>query len=164
MILLKAYIPILILLNIGEGGLHRYKSNAWVWRMTCDRSVVFSRSSGFLHQYNWPPRYSWNIVENDVKHHQTSKQTHTHIYIYVWKLNQTVLELDLWVVKFCSYLDGIWTHTIDTLQHQSLSLMSSALHHSATSAILKYGFNSRSVTLSRKKNLEVDIRNVSKRV
>jgi hypothetical protein len=62
--------------------LHRYKSNAWVWRMTCDRSVVFSRSSGFLHQCNWPPRYSWNIVENDVKHHQTSKQTHIYIYIY----------------------------------------------------------------------------------
>jgi hypothetical protein len=31
--------------------------------------------------------------------------------------------------NFCSSLDGIWTHTIDTLQHQSLSLMSSALDH-----------------------------------
>jgi hypothetical protein len=30
-------------------------------------------------------------------------------------------------------LDGIWTHTIDTLQHHSLSLMSSALDHSNTS-------------------------------
>jgi hypothetical protein len=56
--------------------------------------------------------------------------------IYVWNLNQTVLELDLWI--FRSSLDGIWTHTIDTLQHQSLSLMSSALDHSTTSAILKY--------------------------
>ena len=51
-----------------------------------------------------------------------------YIYIYVWKLNQTVLELD-----FCSSLDGIWTHTIDTLQHHSLSLTSSALDHSTTS-------------------------------
>jgi hypothetical protein len=42
-----------------------------------------------------------------------------YIYIYVWKLNQTVLELDFWAVKFCSSLDGIWTRTIDTLQHQS---------------------------------------------
>jgi hypothetical protein len=58
-----------------------------------------------------------------------------YIYIYVWKLNQTVLELDLWAVKFCSSLNGIWTHTIDTLQHQSLSLMSSALDHSTISAI-----------------------------
>ena len=29
---------------------------------TCDRSVVFPGYSGFLHQYNWPPRYNWNIV------------------------------------------------------------------------------------------------------
>ena len=55
------------------------------------------------------------------------------LYIYVWKLNQTVLELDFRAVKFCSSLDGIWTHTIDTLQHHSLSLTSSALDHSTTS-------------------------------
>ena len=24
---------------------------------------------GFLHQWNWPPRYNWNIDENGVKHH-----------------------------------------------------------------------------------------------
>ena len=23
----------------------------------------------FLHQYNWPPRYNWNIVKRGVKHH-----------------------------------------------------------------------------------------------
>ena len=42
--------------------------------------------------------------------------------------------------------------------------MSSALDHSATSAMLKYTFNSRSVTLSCKENLEIDIKHVSKRV
>jgi len=52
-----------------------------------------------------------------------------YIYIYVWKLNPTVLELDIWADKFCSSLDAICTHTIDTLRHQSLSLMSSALCH-----------------------------------
>ena len=36
----------------------------------CNRSVVFSGYSGFPHQYNWPPRYNWNIVESGVKHHQ----------------------------------------------------------------------------------------------
>ena len=41
--------------------------------VTCDRSVVFSRYSGLLHQKNWPPRYNWNIVESAVKHHQTNK-------------------------------------------------------------------------------------------
>ena len=35
--------------------------------------------------------------------------------------------------NFCSSLDGIWTHTIDTLQHHSLSLTSSALDHWTTS-------------------------------
>ena len=64
--------------------------------------------------------------------------------------------------NLCSSLDGIWswTHTIDALQHHSLSLMSSALDHSTTSSILKYSFNSRSDTLSRKENLEIDIRHV----
>jgi hypothetical protein len=39
--------------------------------------------------------------------------------------------LDVCIIYFIS---GIWTHTIDTLQHQSLSLMSRALDHSTTSA------------------------------
>ena len=38
--------------------------------MTCDRLVVISGYSGFLHQYNWPPRYNWDIVESAVKHHK----------------------------------------------------------------------------------------------
>ena len=38
--------------------------------VTCDRLMVFSASSDFLHQENWPPRYSWNIVESDVKQHK----------------------------------------------------------------------------------------------
>ena len=28
---------------------------------------------GFLHQENWPPRYSWNIVEGGVKHHNLTR-------------------------------------------------------------------------------------------
>jgi len=38
----------------------------------CDRSVVFSGYSGFLHQLNWLPRYNWNIFESGVKHHNVS--------------------------------------------------------------------------------------------
>ena len=86
------------------------------------------------------------------------------MYIYVWKLNQTVLELDFRAVKFCSSLYVIWTHTIDTLQHHSGSLTSSALDHSTTSTPYKRSFNSRSVTLSRKENLGIDVRHVYKRV
>ena len=55
-----------------------------------------------------------------------------------------MLELDFIAVKFfCSSLDGIWTHTIVTLQHHSLSLTSSALDHSTISTPLKRSFNSR---------------------
>ena len=56
-------------------------------------------------------------------------QSYRHnIYIYVWKLNQTVLELDFSAIIFCSSLDGIWTHTIDTLQHHSLSFKTTQSH------------------------------------
>jgi hypothetical protein len=85
-------------------------------------------------------------------------------FIYVWKLNQTMLELDFRAVKFCSSLDGIWTHTIDTLQHHSLSLTSSALDHSTTSTPFKRSSNNRSVTFSRKANLGIDVRHVYKRI
>jgi hypothetical protein len=37
--------------------------------MTCDRH------SAFLHHWNWPPPYNWNIVESGLKHHQANKQT-----------------------------------------------------------------------------------------
>ena len=33
-------------------------------------SMVFSGYSGFLHQLNWPPRYSWNIIGSGIKHHR----------------------------------------------------------------------------------------------
>jgi hypothetical protein len=35
--------------------------------VTCGRSVDFSGYSGFLHQQNWLPQYSWNIVESGIK-------------------------------------------------------------------------------------------------
>ena len=40
--------------------------------VTCGRSVVFSGYSDYLHQYNWPPWYSWNIVENGAIHHNSN--------------------------------------------------------------------------------------------
>jgi hypothetical protein len=59
-------------------------------------------------------------------------------YIYVWKFISTVLELGFWAAKCLFSLDEIWTHTIETMQHQSLSLVSSAKDYPATSAKLKY--------------------------
>jgi hypothetical protein len=37
--------------------------------------IKFVRNSGFLHQYNWPPWYNWNIVESDIKHHKQNPIT-----------------------------------------------------------------------------------------
>jgi hypothetical protein len=52
--------------------------------VTCDWSVVFSGSSGFLHQLKWPPGYNWNI---ELKHHQGNKQTltsHNFVLIFIF--------------------------------------------------------------------------------
>ena len=54
--------------------------------VTCDRSVVFCGSSGFLYQLNWPPRFNWNIVESGIKHHQTNKQTNKQEFPCLWCL------------------------------------------------------------------------------
>jgi hypothetical protein len=35
----------------------------------CDRSVVFSGYSGFLHELKLMPLYNWNIVGIGIKHH-----------------------------------------------------------------------------------------------
>jgi hypothetical protein len=39
--------------------------------VTCCKMVVFSGYSCFLHQWNWAPRYNWNIVESGIKRHST---------------------------------------------------------------------------------------------
>ena len=52
--------------------------------VTCGRSVVFLRYSGFLHQYNWPSWYHWNIAVSWVEHHKNHPWT--------------------WLCSDCSYL------------------------------------------------------------
>ena len=55
-----------------------------------------------------------------------------YIYIYVWKLNQTVLELDFIAVKFLFFpRRDLNPHHLYTAHH-SLSPTSSALDHSTT--------------------------------
>jgi hypothetical protein len=48
--------------------------------VTCDRSVVFSGYSGFLHQSNVPPRYTWDIVKSAC----TNPEKRTVMYMCVW--------------------------------------------------------------------------------
>ena len=52
----------------------RYNIMWYSLSVTYDRLVVFSWYCGFLHQWNWPPRYSWNIIESGVKHHKPNHQ------------------------------------------------------------------------------------------
>ena len=61
--------------DVGSSNLDQGEVYNIMWQslsMTCDRSVVFTSSSSFLHQWNWPPRYNWNIVESGIEHHQTN--------------------------------------------------------------------------------------------
>jgi len=37
------------------------------------KTVIISGYSCFLHQWNWPPRYNWSIVESGIKHHKTNQ-------------------------------------------------------------------------------------------
>ena len=46
--------------------------------VTCERSVVFSRYSCFLHQKNWSPRYNSNIIESGIKHHTPPPRQEVH--------------------------------------------------------------------------------------
>jgi hypothetical protein len=55
-------------------------------------SVVFSGYSSFLHQYNWPPQYSWNIVESGVTH-QEPKPTYLCVITLVFVLRRIYILL-----------------------------------------------------------------------
>ena len=44
--------------------------------VNCDRSLSFSGYSSFLHQWNWPPRYNWNIFESGDKLHKPKPSVH----------------------------------------------------------------------------------------
>jgi hypothetical protein len=61
--------------NLNQGEV--YNIMWYILSVTCNRSVVFSRHSDFLHQWNWLPRYNWNIVESSIKHHKKNKETNT---------------------------------------------------------------------------------------
>ena len=55
---------------------------------TCGRLVVFSGDTSFFHQYNWPPRYSWNIVESGIPPwNQPTKVINSHEPINIYTLH-----------------------------------------------------------------------------
>jgi hypothetical protein len=48
-----------------------------VFQWLATGQLFLSGYSGFLHQLNWPPRYSWNIAESDIKHHYPNNNPQT---------------------------------------------------------------------------------------
>ena len=66
------------------------------------------------------------------------EKKHIYIYIYVWKLNQTVLELDFRAVRFLFFPRRDFELTPLIHCSTSLSLTSSALDHSTTSTPFIY--------------------------
>jgi hypothetical protein len=127
----------------------------------CDQFVSnYGRFYDFLHEYSWNVVDSWsstnqkrgiqftNIYQSMLKLKAHSGFHDFFRFWYIWEykygsilwLEDGNLYLRLRKMSHIIYavngkvspLDGIWTHTIDT--HPSLSLMSSALDHSTTSA------------------------------
>ena len=43
------------------------------------------------HQYRWPPRYNWNIVESGVKHYSTNPNTGNWIHLSVFLYNLSLV-------------------------------------------------------------------------
>jgi hypothetical protein len=72
------------------------------------RSMVFSGYTGFLHQYIWPSRYNWNIVESDVTHHNHNPNymAYTMYLINVkWIIASTTMHFDIYCVMLVVYRD-----------------------------------------------------------
>ena len=87
--------------------------------VTCDMSVVFSEHSGFLHQYNWPPWYNWNIFESGIKHHKPNPISNRlypasvlfESYYYTTRIGHTITYLSiLHVGCFCKKLNCLSTY------------------------------------------------------
>ena len=117
-----------------------------IWSSTSPRQLQSPMNKYYLYRRSFYSRkhfktfydfYSISCIKiytlwgKSLKGH-TLKYNQRFIYIGL-KIKQNCQNQIFELTIFCSSLDGISTHTIDTLQHQSL--MSSALDHSATSAI-----------------------------
>jgi hypothetical protein len=54
-----------------------YSIQHYVIRLSVTSGRSDSGHSGFLNQYNWLPRYNWNIVESGIKHHNPNPRMRT---------------------------------------------------------------------------------------
>jgi hypothetical protein len=58
------------------------------------RSMVFCGYSGILHQYNWSPRYNWNIVESGVKHHTPEQSVRSYDKVVYCLWSSVILDIN----------------------------------------------------------------------
>jgi hypothetical protein len=78
----------------------RYTIMLWSLSVTCGRSVLFSRYSGFPHRSIWPPRYNWNIVEHGVNHYKPNQTNQTESLIYSRKSRNGCIYV---TIKICYF-------------------------------------------------------------
>ena len=89
-------------------------SCTWYNSMWSSLSVICGRSVDFS-QYNWPPRYNWNIIESDVRHHNPPPS----IFPIDWTINSCPFEWPYWPIcllphlkqqrwnQLCCYMKGV---------------------------------------------------------
>ena len=73
--------------------------------------------SGFLHQWNWPPQYSWNIVESGFEHHSPNPCI-SHIPNWVYNEGWTYYLLEKYltiIVLFWNMKENIFILTWNNL-------------------------------------------------
>jgi hypothetical protein len=92
----------------------------------------------FLHQYDWPPRYSWNIVESGVKHHNP----HNLSIVYCIREIQIGFSLyKLFIGKFCAkYRYRCISIYIIPQVHLLVQLICSLYQYSSRNIYVQYAF------------------------
>ena len=131
----------------------RYNIMRYRLSVNCDRLLVFSGYSGLLHQKDWPPWNSWNIVESDAKHHKPNhtvldkKNCYTLTIVFIIDCMKFVLILFLapvvlrWVGDSCvfyTYIGGmVDTHCL-ILSFHNLSMGTNGDNSSSSQSSIIY--------------------------
>ena len=78
-------------------------------------SVTCDKVSGYVNQYNWPPGYSWNIVESGIEHHNPNSEVLIVFRSYSGSFHQynfssiSINQSHRWMIRFnISKINGNW--------------------------------------------------------
>ena len=98
--------------NPAQARCTRYNIMGKSLSMTCSRSVVFSRYSGFLHQWNWLPRYRWNFVESGNEHHKPNQINLIKIILWIHLHSWITIFVIQGGKKICGCVNFFWPPAI----------------------------------------------------